>query len=449
MPPGRKSNARALSIWSNGERVGLWRLPARGTMELAYDTTWVQSPAGRPLSLSLPFTLGNTPLKGETVQNWFDNLLPDSRDIRKRLAGRFHTRSTDAFDLLQAIGRDCVGAVQLLAEDESPVGYDRIEGAPLTDAQIEEHLHRVTALPAPGRQEAQADDWRISIAGAQEKTALLWHRGRWRRPHGSTPSTHIFKLPLGLLGPKKVDFTTSVQNEWVCLRLLSAFGLPSANAQVMRFGALNVLCVERFDRKLHSSRKWLLRLPQEDFCQARGLPPDRKYEAEGGPGVLSIAEMLRRSVAAAEDLRTLLSAQILFWLLAAPDGHAKNFSIRLLPESRFQLTPLYDVMSIWPTEGDGPNQWSWHKAKLAMSVEGKTKHYRFRDVQRRHFNAMAARCGHGRDAEDIIEELLARVEPAIATVAAEVPPEFPAQVPEKIFAGLRWSAQALAGMDKS
>lgn len=448
MQAGRKSAARALGLWSNGERVGTWQIPSRGETTLQYDTAWLRSPQARPLSLSLPLTVGNAPLKGQAVQNYFDNLLPDSQDIRQRLANRFRAGSTGVFDLLQAIGRDCVGAVQLLPEDEVPTGFDRIDSEALTDAQVQALLTGVTARPAPGAQEDEEQDLRISLAGAQEKTALLWHGGRWCKPRGATPTTHIFKLPLGFLGPQRVDFGTSVQNEWICLRLLKAFGLPVANAQPLHFGEQTVLCVERFDRRPHPSGNWWMRLPQEDFCQALGVAPADKYEAEGGPGIAAIAGLLGRSEEGTRDLRTFLAAQILFWMLAAPDGHAKNFSIHLLAGGRFRLAPLYDVMSIWPTEGKGPNQWSWHKARLAMAVDGRNRHYRLRDIRRRHFNAMAARIGHGADAEDIIEELLARTAPAIDEVAAELPADFPPHVAEAIFTGLRWSADALAKMER-
>src|SRR5215207_1243033 len=121
---GRRSHSQALSVWANGERVGAWRIPARGEPELVYDPAWMASAAGRPLSLSLP--LAARGLKGQVVNSYFDNLLPDSRAIRERLATRFGTASTDAFALLQAVGRDCVGAIQLLAEDEAPAELRQI-----------------------------------------------------------------------------------------------------------------------------------------------------------------------------------------------------------------------------------------------------------------------------------------------------------------------------------
>jgi serine/threonine-protein kinase HipA len=384
-------------------------------------------------------------LRGDVVQNYFDNLLPDSDAIRRRLASRFKTDTTAAFDLLEAIGRDCVGAVQLLREDEAPKNVERIEGTPLSDADIESLLKQTVAPGGLGAQD-DADDFRISLAGAQEKTALLRHAGLWMRPHGATPTTHIFKLPLGLVGNKRADMTTSVENEWLCLRILAAYGLPVAKASMDIFGDQRVLVVERFDRQLHSNGNSLLRLPQEDFCQALGVPPHKKYESDGGPGMRELAELLRNSVSAATDLETLLTAELLFWMLAAPDGHAKNFSLRLLAGGRYQLTPLYDVMSIWPVEGKGANQWSWHKSKLAMAVVGKSKHYAFREVQRCHFNAMASKCFYAESIEPIIERVVAETPAVIDRIAGELPAGFPQRVVDTILGGLRNSASKLQAM---
>ncbi|WP_241300608.1 type II toxin-antitoxin system HipA family toxin [Burkholderia stabilis] len=442
---GRKSHTRALSIWTNGQRVGTWRIPARGDMELQYDAGWKQSAVGRPLSLSLPFGVGDAPLRGERVNHYFDNLLPDSDVIRRRLAARFGTATTEPFDLLAALGRDCVGAVQLLGEDDAPTGLDRIDGTPLSDEDVARVLDQASGVAT---QADGDDDFRLSLAGAQEKTALLFHDGRWMRPHGATPTTHILKLPLGLVGNKRADLTASVENEWLCLAILRAFGLPAANAEIVRFGEHKALSVERFDRALHRDGGWLLRLPQEDFCQALGVPPHLKYESQGGPGVPDLAGILRRSETAREDLDTLFAALIVFWMLAAPDGHAKNFSLRLLPGGRFRLTPLYDVMSIWPVEGDGANQWSWHKAKLAMAVHGKRKHYAMRDITRRHFSAMAEHCLLGDIATPIIERLTAMTPQVIESVGGALPPGFPARVAERILGGLWSAAQRLDDMPR-
>ena len=179
----------------------------------------------------------------------------------------------------------------------------------------------------------------------------------------------IFKLPLGLVGGRQADFSTSVDNEWLCLRVLAAYGLPTAHADIPTFGSQRVLVVERFDRTVSRDGTRLLRLVQEDFCQATGTSPLVKYENEGGPGLVQLFTLGQQSVNAEQDLRTLMAAQVIFWLLRAPDGHAKNFSIHLLawPAGRFRLAPLYDVMSAYPVVGDGPNQWAARDLKLAMA----------------------------------------------------------------------------------
>lgn len=251
-----------LAVWANGERVGTWSV-ANGEHRLQYDPGWVNSPAGRPLSLSLPFTPGNVPHRGDVVRNYFDNLLPDSEAIRRRRADRFTQGSIATFDLLAALGRECVGALQLLPLDRVSQGFDRIECIPLDERGVEQAIDAaVSGVGALGRQDD--DDFRISIAGAQEKTALLRHAGHWCRPLNATPTTHIFKLPLGLVGNMRANMHDSVENEWLCARLMTLLDFGVAPCEIASFGARKVLVVERFDRSLQTppgKPPWLARLP--------------------------------------------------------------------------------------------------------------------------------------------------------------------------------------------
>jgi serine/threonine-protein kinase HipA len=448
---GRRSHSQSLALWANGEYVGRWTTTARGDMELQYDSAWVSSPRGRPISLSLPFTLNNQPLKGDHVAHYFEGLLPDSDAIRKRVAARFKTGSTEAFDLLAAIGRDCAGAIQLLPDGEKPAGVDQVDGIVVDEGDIERHLLEVVT---PGRFAGARDpddDFRISLAGAQEKDAFLWWDGKWMKPRGATPTTHIFKLPLGPVGGRQADFSTSVDNEWLCLRLFKAYGVPTAEARIATFGKQRVLVVERFDRTVSADGTRLFRLVQEDFCQATGTSPLLKYESEGGPGLTQLFTLMQQSLDAEIDLRTLMTAQILFWMMRAPDGHAKNFSIQLQAGAagRFRLTPMYDVMSAYPVMGDGPNQWAAQDLKLAMALLGKNRHYRMHDIQRRHFNSTAKKVGFGEDAESLLQELLARTPAVIAQVQAQLPKGFSQQVADKVLTGLRSAAKALEDMPAS
>jgi serine/threonine-protein kinase HipA len=337
----RPSTSRALGVWANGMLVGRWVLPSRGAMAFTYDQAWVEAKEARPLSLSMPINLDQLTVTGHQVSNYFDNLLPDSEAIRRRIQSRYGIVGRSPFDLLAAIGRDCVGAIQLLPVDEQPTDVFSIAVTALSEARVERMLQGVQR---PSSQSEDDEALRISLAGAQEKTALTRHRGRWCLPHGSTPTTHIFKLPLGLVGNRALYLTTSVENEWLCSRILAAFGLPVAECQLAQFGDVKALIVTRFDRKLHHSRGYWLRLPQEDFCQVTGTPSENKYESEGGPGLVQISKILQSSDDRDADLATLLQAQLLFWMLAATDGHAKNFSLHLLAGGSFRLTPLYDSL---------------------------------------------------------------------------------------------------------
>lgn len=441
---GRKARAQALGVWVNGFHAADWKVPFRGDVELQYRRSWLDAPEGRALSISLPFSLDNSPIRGEPVRCYFDNLLPDSEVIRQRIKTRYHTKSGDPFDLLAAIGRECVGAVQLLPDGEEPKDVSKISARPLADAEIEKALIQVTALTGPVG--ADANDFRISIAGAQEKSAFLYHNGRWCRPLGATPTTHIFKLPLGLIGGIQADMSGSVENEWLCSRILDHYGVPIAKCEIGQFGSQKALIVERFDRQLHSSGKYWLRLVQEDFCQALALPPSMKYEENGGPGVLEIANVLRKSANRDADLEVLLKAQILFWMLAAGDGHAKNFSLRILAESRYQLAPLYDVLSYWPIIGRGPNKIALQKARLAMAMRGKNKHYCLTEIRRKHFNETASSAGIGRNAEPIINDILVKTPGVLAAVQREIPRGFPRNIAEPILSGLMQSAKNLEKM---
>ena len=290
---GRRSHTRTLGLWMNGARLGTWSLAPNAPDTLQYDLDWAQSEQGRPLSLSLPFTPGNAPHRGEKVRAYFENLLPDSKDIRERLARRFKTGSTDAFELLAEIGRDCVGALEILPEGQASAGIAAVQAEPLGEAQVAQVLRSATTPHAMGWG-SEDDDFRISIAGAQEKTALLLRDGQWCLPRGGTPTTHIFKLPLGLIGGMKLDMRHSVENEWLCALILKEFGLPVAACQSMQFEDTKALVVERFDRTWWTHPEGgqrLVRLPQEDMCQAMGIAPEAKYEADGGPGIDGILDL--------------------------------------------------------------------------------------------------------------------------------------------------------------
>lgn len=434
-------NTSQLVVWMHGRRVGQWIQPAKGPAEFGYDPDWLGFPLAQPISLSLPFTSDNKPHTGAVVTRFFDNLLPDSTSIRARLKARYQAAGTRAFDLLWSNGGDSAGALQLLPEGRSPDCSTRVDVTPLDEPQIASLLRSEVIGTAEAKGRNLEPGVPVVLAGAQEKTAFTRHQGQWCLPHGSTPTTHIFKLPMGLVGNRQADMRTSVENEWLCAQLLNGFGLPVAACEMAQFEEQKVLIAERFDR-LWQNGQWL-RLHQEDFCQATGNPPEAKYESDGGPGLTVMARVLQDSETAAADLKTLLTAQLLFWMLAATDGHAKNFSLSLLPGGKYRLTPLYDILSAWPITGAGPNMLDVEKLRLALAVRGKNTHYRIRDIQRRHFNSMAQRCGLPLGMDTLIDEVLVKVPHVLESVSQALPKAFPQDLFDVVAAGLQASAKRL------
>ena len=276
------------------------------------------------------------------------------------------------------------------------------------------------------------ENFRISVAGAQEKTALLWHEGQWLKPHGTTPTTHIFKTRIGTL-QNGIDLSNSVENEYYCLKLLAAFGLPVNAAEIHKFGGATALVIERFDRQRAKDGR-LLRIPQEDFCQALSCPPTRKYQNQGGPGMADILDRLKASDTPAEDQKKFLKAQILFWLTGATDGHAKNFSVYLGPGGSFSLTPFYDVLTAQPSLD--ARQIERKQMRLAMFA-GSGRHYRIDEIQGRHFIQTADRAGlPGALAAEALDDVARSAGSAMEALAAQLPEEFPVGIHASVLKAL-------------
>lgn len=417
-----------LNVYLNSRLVGRLRRDLSGAISFQYDPSWLAWKFVLPVSLSLP--LREQAYSGAPVVAVFDNLLPDSDHLRRQIAARTHAGGTDAYSLLGAIGHDCVGALQFLPHNIEPGAAGAVEGDRIGNDEIALIIGNLATAPLG----LSADeDFRISIAGAQEKTALLYHDGKWYKPRGTTATTHIFKPSIGRL-PNGVDLTHSVENEYFCLKTLAALGIEAAQPQIMTFGKRSVLVIERFDRRWTADKR-LLRLPQEDCCQALSVSPTQKYQSDGGPGIVPILQLLRGSDDPLGDQRAFLKANIVFWLLGATDGHAKNFSVFLQPGGRFRLTPLYDVISAQPSVDS--KQVLWKNFRLAMSF-GTKPHYTMRQVAPRHFLQTAAKAGVGKDVvPSIIEELHSTALAAIDRIGADLPSGFPQKLAESISNGIR------------
>jgi serine/threonine-protein kinase HipA len=424
----RRARYEPLNVFLNSRLVGQLLRETSGAISFHYDQSWLDWQSALSVSLSLP--LRKQRYIGAPVLAVFENLLPDSNALRRQIAARARAEGTDAYSLLAAIGHDCVGALQFLPGDSEPAPAGTIDAVPVSEREIAAILDNLATAPLGITED---ESFRISIAGAQEKTALLRWNDRWCKPHGTTATTHIFKPSIGKL-PNGVDLTASVENEYLCLKILGKLGLPAATADMKTFGDRRVLIVERFDR-LWTRDKRLLRLPQEDCCQALSVPPNLKYESDGGPGITEIVRLLRGSDEAVSDQRSFLKANIVFWLIGATDGHAKNFSVFLSPGGRFHMTPLYDVISAQPSID--AKQILWKQFRLAMAF-GTKHHYQIRQIAPRHFFQTAAKAGTGRQViESIIRELLEGTSAAVDSVLSKLPKKFPEQVASSIAAGVK------------
>jgi serine/threonine-protein kinase HipA len=432
----RRRQHAPLLVYLNNRLVGHLAKEPSGAIDFRYDGSWLGWDQTFPVSLSLP--LREDPYRGEPVAAVFENLLPDSEPLRRRVAEKVGAHGTDAYSLLAAIGRDCVGALQFIADGTGErIDSTAIEGKVVDDAAIEKLLRNLAQAPLGLDRD---EDFRISVAGAQEKTALLRYEENWLKPHGTTPTTHLFKTQIGQL-PNGIDLSNSVENEYYCLKLFEAFGLPVNNAEIQAFGTTTALVIERFDRRWTRDGR-LLRLPQEDCCQALSIPPSRKYQSDHGPGLVDILNLLKGSDSPAEDQKLVLKAQILFWLIGATDGHAKNFSIFLGPGGSYSLTPFYDVLSAQPSLDAG--QIERKQMKLAMSV-GDNNHYRIDQIHARHFVQTAERAGLPKAiVREAIEEVRARAEKAITQMEAALPAGFPQYIHESVSADMRSRLPGLA-----
>lgn len=431
---GRRRAYVPLNVFLNGRLVGVLRRQSTGAIDFQYAREWLAWDNAFPVSLSLP--LREDRYIGAPVTNVFDNLLPDSDPIRRRLAERVGATGADAYSLLTALGHDCVGALQFLPDGTDPGAPGDTAGKAVSEEEIAELINNLAAAPlGVGGDE----DFRISIAGAQEKTALLRKDGGWFKPTGTAATTHILKPQIGQL-PNGIDLSNSVENEYLCLKLVEAWGIPAARVEIADFGGRRTLIVERFDRRwTHDGR--LLRLPQEDCCQALSVPPTRKYQADGGPGMREIVTLLKGSDDPEADIATFMRASVAFWLLGATDGHAKNFSIFLMPGGRFRMTPLYDVLTAQPSLD--ANQIPRKKFKLAMSV-GKNRHYAIHDILPRHFLQTADLAGVGTPLmRSIFDNLAENAERRAASVIEALPRGFPDQLVTSVMGAITDRTRAL------
>jgi len=326
-----------------------------------YALEWLNRPEAFPLSLSLP--LRPASFENDAARPFFANLLPEG-EIRRLIAAKLHISEQNTYKFLEKIGGDCAGAVSILPQHEMPVGRSGYR------ALDEESLHQTVAELSNKPLLAGEEGIRLSLAGAQKKLPVYIEDDRIFIAMGNSPSTHILKPPI-------VRLEETVENEAFCMALAQRTGLPVAETVIRKNGD-TILMVTRYDRAREQDGT-ILRLHQEDFCQALGILPEQKYESEGGPSLDQCFMLLKRySIRPAADQRSLLHWAIFNILIGNADAHAKNISI-LIAGRGPRLAPFYDLLSteVYPSLAK----------KFAMKIGGenradwiKTRHWeRFAD----------------------------------------------------------------------
>ncbi len=360
-----------------GQVVGRVRKDRQGRISFVYDEDWRRARGAYPLSLSMPLTAATH--GAGRIEAYLWGLLPDNEFILARWAKRFQVSARNVFALIANVGEDCAGAVQFARPDRLDAllreGPGEVEW--LSEADVAERIRTLRVDQAAWR--IARDTGQFSLAGAQPKTALLFDGERWGVPSGRMPTTHILK-------PSTGQFHGYAENEHICLALARAAGLPAAESRIARFEDQTTIVVERYDRvrtgalaaasaamSKPAGTRPILRVHQEDMCQALGRMPTEKYQNEGGPGASEIVGLLRtHSGDPQEDIATFVDALAFNWLIGGSDAHAKNYSLLIGRGGRVRLAPLYDLVSVLPYP-----EIDVQKVKLSMKIGGK---YRLRDI---------------------------------------------------------------------
>lgn len=400
--------ARRLEVALQGEVVGELLQTDAGRLEFTYTAGWVQR-GGAPLSISLPVRSESFDHKGS--EPFFGGLLPEE-GVRDRVARYLGVSARNDFALLERIGGECAGAVTLRQPGEAwpslEPGSEAESANPLQPLAPDRLAQLLDDLPH--RPLLAGGERRLSLAGAQDKVAVSMVGGDVAIPKGDAATTHILKTPIQ-------GFAGTVYNELVCLRVARRVGLSVASAERRVASGREFLLVERFDRAVGASGL-VLRIHQEDMCQALGVPTRLKYQSEGGPSLPDCFALLtEHGRRPAVDRLALLRATLFNVLIGNADAHAKNFSL-MHGDGGIRLSPLYDLLSTLVYEDLSP--------RYAMKIGSKGQ---FKDIRARHWDAFAEAAGLApaqvrRELKELTQRIPEALERELAeSVGSDIEPE--------------------------
>lgn len=348
-----------------------------GRPVFTYGEDWLRRNSDFPLSLSMPTSRSEH--GPETIGPFMSGLLPENTEVLARIGRMNHVSPNNPMAVLSVIGEDCPGALAFISSDRTSLDFLHLRehGNDILWLDDQELASRISILRrdrgATGR--VAGDPGQFSLAGAQPKMAVYERDGRIGVPGGLIPTTTILK-------PEMPGLEGQLQNEHFCLRLAREVGLPAADSRVLHFGDQSVIAVSRFDRVMLEDGK-VVRLHQEDMCQALAIMPDRKYQKEGGPGIADICTKVLSRASDPDDAYSFVRSVMLNTIIGGTDAHGKNFSILLGPDS-VRLAPLYDINSLMPYAEFSS------RSRLSMSVGG---HYEIGSIQPRHWEREAVKAG--------------------------------------------------------
>jgi len=343
---------KQLSVRLNGIEVGILSL-INGKMEFVYNEN-----ATQPISLSLP--IQKETFKEKLCRSFFGGLLPENPNMRDLLAKKYNININNDFKLLEKIGRDCAGAISFHQIDEPQKLQQliKVEGNILSREELKKYIKELPYRPYLGK--------RLSLAGAQEKTAVCIIDGKIALPNDDIPTTHILKTAL----PKYIQ---SIQNEYICMKAAKEIGLDVAEVEIRKIDDLEFLLVERFDRENEKSEDnpkgeyylKMRRILQEDFAQSLGIQSRDKYKVT----FKDCLQVLNKTVSPAIAKNKFIKFVIFNYLIGNTDAHAKNFSV-FLYENGAALTPAYDLLCSSVYDCDQRIAMKIGKAKFYSDVTG-------------------------------------------------------------------------------
>ena len=334
---------RRLDVFWDGRIVGQYDLLDDGSELFSYDADYLESADAAPISHSLP--LRADPYGRRQLRPFFAGLLPEESQ-RQRIAAYLGLAESDDFSMLEAIGGECAGALEIIPHGCVPHG-NATSLSPCGEDRLSEIVKSLPYRPMM----AGENGLRLSLAGAQSKLPVVFKDERFYLPENGTPSTHILKPELSEW------FKGIVGNEHCCMTLARAIGIPAAETRIIDVGDIPCLLVTRYDRATDSVSGAVRRIHQEDFCQALGRPPEQKYQSDGGPLAREIVRLIREgwSTTPAKDVLAFVDLVIFNAIIGNADAHGKNYSMLYDGRSR-RLAPGYDLVStvFWPALASAP-----------------------------------------------------------------------------------------------